>query len=277
MYKISTTLVLSVFLLLSACSKDSNDDSFNDPCGGSSPGGLVSLLISTDDDIQMGMQTVNYIESDTSGMIVMDSVQYKEAYRHIYRIRDTILNSGKVYYKNTFPWRIRLIKDDKTLNAFCTPGGFIYVYTGIIKYLDNETQLAGVMGHEIAHADRRHSARQIVSQYGIIAILSILSGGDPNLLAELSANLVLLKFSREHESEADDYSVRFLYPTVYDPRGAKYFFEKIGSQGTPEFLSTHPDPGNRVVAIENKWSCLGGRTDGQLFDTRYQQFKASLP
>ncbi|MFA6259909.1 MAG: M48 family metalloprotease [Bacteroidia bacterium] len=277
MYKFSTTLSLSFLLLLSACSKDSNDDSFNDPCGGSSPGGFVSLLISTDDDIQMGMQTVNYIESDTSGMIVMDSIQYKEAYRHIYRIRDTILNSGKVYYKNTFPWRIRLIKDDKTLNAFCTPGGFIYVYTGIIKYLDNETQLAGVMGHEIAHADRRHSARQIVSQYGIIALLSILSGGDPNMLAELSANLVLLKFSREHESEADDYSVRFLYPTVYDPRGAKYFFEKIGSQGTPEFLSTHPDPGNRVIAIENKWSCLGGRTDGQLFDTRYQQFKASLP
>lgn len=269
-------IIFSLAVILSGCGKDS-DDSFQDPCGGASPGGLVSMLISTDDDIQMGLQTVHYIESDTSGMIVMDSLQYKEAYRHIYRIRDTILNSGKVYYKNTFPWRVRLIKDDQTLNAFCTPGGFIYVYTGIIKYLDNETQLAGVMGHEIAHADRRHSARQILTQYGFVALLSILSGGDPNQLAVLSANLLFLKFSREHETEADDYSVRFLYPTVYDPRGAKYFFEKIGSQGTPEFLSTHPDPGNRVIAIENKWKCLGGRGDGQTFDARYQQFKASLP
>lgn len=248
-----------------------------DPCGGTTPGGMVDMLISTADDIKMGEQTRDYIESDSSGMIVLDSSKNVAAYAHLYRIRNTILNSGKVYYKSTFPWRLRIIKDDKTLNAFCTPGGFIYVYTGIIKYLDNETQLAGVLGHEMAHADRRHSARQMVKQYGVVALLDILTKGNPNQLEGLAANLLMLKYSREHETEADDYSVRFLYPTVYDPRGAKYFFEKIGSQGVPAFLSTHPDPGNRVKDIEAKWSCLGGRTDGQVYTDRYAQLKAILP
>ncbi len=272
------TIAIFLFLgmLAASCSKSSNDDAFVDPCGGTSPGGLVSLLITPEDDIKMGEQTRDYIESDSSGMKVMDSILYVAAYRHIYRIRDSILNSGKVYYKKTFPWRIRLIKDDSTLNAFCTPGGFIYVYTGIIKYLDNETQLAGVMGHEIAHADRRHSANQMIKQYGVAGLLGILTGGNPGQLTTLATNLLLLKYSRDHEREADDYSVRFLYPTVYDPRGAKYFFEKIGSSGVPEFISTHPDPGNRVTAIEQKWNCLGGRTDGQTFDARYQDFKNSL-
>ena len=269
-------IVIAVIVFVASCSK-SSDSNYNDPCGGSAPGGLVSLLISTDQDIQMGQQTRDYVESDSSGMKILDSAKNVAAYAHIYRMRDTILNSGKVYYKDVFPWRIRIIKDDSTLNAFCTPGGFIYVYTGIIKYLDNETQLAGVMGHEMAHADRRHSAKSMIEQYGLVSLLSIITGGNPGQIASLSANLVLLKYSRDHETEADDYSVRFLYPTVYDPRGAKYFFEKIGSQGVPAFLSTHPDPGNRVTAITAKWTCLGGRSDGQTFDSRYAQFKALLP
>jgi predicted Zn-dependent protease len=274
---------ITLFVLLAAlyggCS-DKKDDPFVDDCGGKAPGGLINLAISEDDDIKMGQSVVNEIESKPAEYPVLDSVQYKDAYAHIYRIRKIVLNSGKVYYKNKFPWRIRLIRDDKTLNAFCTPGGYIYVYTGIIKYLDNETQLAGVMGHEIAHADRRHSANQMLKQYGLTTLLSILTGGDPGLLEQLATNLLLLKYSRNDETEADDYSVRYLYPTEYDPRGAKYFFEKIsagGGVGIPEFLSTHPNPDNRVANIEKMWGCLGGRTDGQLFDTRYQQFKNSLP
>lgn len=276
--KITVLIAFVSVLFISACKKD--DAQYNDPCGGSAPGGLINLLISTNDDLQMGLSVVDEISKNPSQYPVMDSVQYKEAYAHIYRIRDNVLNSGKVYYKETFPWRIRLIRDDKTLNAFCTPGGFIYVYTGIIKYLDNETQLAGVMGHEIAHADRRHSANQMLKQYGLTALLSILTGGDPGALSTLAVNILALKFSRDDETQADDYSVRYLYPTEYDPRGAKYFFEKIeaaGGSSVPEFLSTHPNPGNRVANITTKWECLGGRTDGQTFDTRYQQFKNSLP
>ena len=266
-------------LNISGC-KSKDDKSFEDPCGGKAPGGITNMLISTKQDIQMGLATVHVIDSLSSEYPILDSVQYHEAYAHIYRIRDNILNSGKVYYKNTFPWKVRIIRDDNTLNAFCTPGGYIYVYTGIIKYLDNETQLAGVMGHEIAHADRRHSAKQMVQQMGTQTLIQLLTSGTTQELATLGNNLLALKFSRTDETEADDYSVRYLLGTEYDPQGAKYFFIKISAQGqrsVPEFLSTHPNPENRVTNIENTWKCLGSGGGTATFDSRYTDFKAKLP
>ncbi len=267
-----------IMMSLASCSKDSSPE---DKCTGKTGGGgLVSLLISTSDDVAMGLATVAQIEADKTEYPVLDSAQYNVAYSHIYRITNNILNSGQVYYKDQFVWKVRIIKRDDVLNAFCTPGGYIYVYTGLIKYLDNETQLAGVMGHEIAHADRRHSANQMVKQYGLSTLISIISGGSPSQLASLAANLLLLKYGRADETEADKFSVRYLKDTEYDGRGAKYFFEKLiatgQTGGTPAFLSTHPDPGDRVTNITQTWECLGSKV-GQTFDTRYAQFKTSLP
>jgi predicted Zn-dependent protease len=284
MRKIFFFTILSISILgiagsLSSC-KNNDKENFSDDCGGKAPGGLTSLLISTDQDIAMGKTVAHQIDSLKSEYPVLDSVQYAAAYAHIYRIRDNILNSGKVYYKKTFQWQVRIIHDDSTLNAFCTPGGYIYVYTGIIKYLDNETQLAGVMGHEIAHADRRHSAKQMVQQMGAQTLIQILTSGTTQELATLGNNLLALKFSRSDESEADDYSVRYLLGTEYDPQGAKYFFQKIeaaGGRSIPEFLSTHPSPAHRVEDIEATWKCLGSGGGNATFVARYNDFKATLP
>jgi predicted Zn-dependent protease len=263
--------------LFAGCTSE-KDKSFTDNCGGKAPGGAVGILMSINQDLQMGQASVQQIESDPTNYPVLDSATNHEAYGHIYRIRNTILNSGKVYYKDEFPWRIRIIKDDNTLNAFCTPGGYIYVYTGIIKYLDNEMQLAGVMGHEIAHADRRHSANQMLKQYGVETLIQIFTSGSTQQIAQIGSQLLSLKFSRTDETEADDYSVRYLLGTEYDPQGAKYFFQKIsGSSRVPEFLSTHPNPDNRVLNIEETWKCLGSGGNNGTFDSRYQEFKNSLP
>jgi beta-barrel assembly-enhancing protease len=279
LFSLLSLLVIGTTLTISSC-KSEEDKTYEDDCGGKAPGGLTSVLISTDQDIALGQTVVDQIDSNKAEYPVLDSVLYAAAYAHIYRIRDNILNSGKVYYKKTFPWQIRIIKDDNTLNAFCTPGGYIYVYTGIIKYLDNETQLAGVMGHEIAHADRRHSAKQMVQQMGAQTLIQLLTSGTSQQLAELGNNLLALKFSRNDETEADDYSVRYLLGTEYDPQGAKYFFQKInaaGGRSIPEFLSTHPNPANRVANIEETWKCLGSGGNNATFVARYADFKASLP
>lgn len=237
---------------------------------------VAGLFFSLDDDKQLGKQTADEIASDPATYPLLSESQYATAYGHLTRIRDSILNGGKVEHRNDFLWQVKLIHNDTVLNAFCTPGGYIYVYTGIIKYLDNEAELAGVLGHEIAHADRRHTVQQLTQAYGLQLLLSVVAGDNPGMLAQIAASLTALKFSRNHETEADTYSVIYLYPTSYDARGAKYFFEKIGSQGTPAFLSTHPDPGDRVTNIENKWSTLGGKV-GQTYESRYQDFKNSLP
>lgn len=238
-------------------------------------------IFSVDDDISLGQQLKSEIESDPANYPILNKTQYPAAYQHIYRIRDSILISGNLIYADRFNWDVHIIQNDTILNAFCAPGGYICVYTGIIKFLDNEAQFAGVMGHEMAHADRRHSTDQLTKAYGIQLLLSVLVGNNPNQLAEIAANLAAgvasLAFSRTAENEADEYSVRYLYNTAYDARGVSGFFQKIdASSYPPEFLSTHPNPDNRYDHIDEVWTQLGSKT-GLDFEASYLDFKNSLP
>lgn len=120
-------------------------------------------LFTVQQDIELGAQVAAEIEADKAQFNILDSASNVAAYKYIYGIRDVILETGKVTHKDDFKWQVRIIDNDTTLNAFCTPGGYIYFYTGIIKYLENEAELAGVMGHEMGHADLRHSTRQTQS------------------------------------------------------------------------------------------------------------------
>lgn len=236
-------------------------------------------IFSIEDDKRLGMEVDQEIRSNPSQYPILNENLYPKAYTHLRRITQTLLNSGQVQYKNEFAWKTYIIHDDKTLNAFCTPGGYIYVYTGLIKYLESEDQLAGVMGHEIAHADKRHSTIAMTRQYGYQLLLDIVFGRDKGALARVAVGLREMAYGREAETESDEYSVNCLYPTEYDARGAARFFEKLQAQGTanpPEFLSTHPNPGNRVQNINQKWTSLGAKQGGT-FASRYTEFKNSLP
>ncbi len=250
---------------ISACKKDK-------------AGGGGFNLFSLNDDIQFGAQVAAEIESDPETYPILDSAQNIEAYAHIYRIRDSILNSGNVVHKDDFIWQIRIIEDDSMLNAFCTPGGYIYVYTGLIKFLDAENELAGVMGHEIAHADERHSTEALTKAYGLDVLFAVLLGDD-NALSQVAKGLLNLSYSRNNETESDQRSVEYLYPTAYDARGAAKFFEKMlaaGGSTVPQFLSTHPNPENRVEAINAHWELLGSKV-GETYEQRYITVKNSLP
>ncbi|MFN5786151.1 MAG: M48 family metalloprotease, partial [Flavobacteriia bacterium] len=114
-------------------------------------------IFSVEQDRQLGAQVAHEIDSNIREYPPLDSIRYKEVYQYLYKVRNNILNSGKVDFKDDFTWRLRVIHDDSVLNAFCTPGGYIYIYTGILKFLESEDQFAGVLGHEIGHADMRHS------------------------------------------------------------------------------------------------------------------------
>ena len=235
-------------------------------------------LFTLQDDIALGEQVRSEIESDSSGMQLLDSTEHSKIYGYLYGIRDSLLNSGQVRYKKEFPWRIRIIKDDSTLNAFCAPGGYIYIYTGILKYLDAEDQLAGVLGHEMGHADLRHSTRQLTKMYGVQTIISLIAG-DRELVKQVTSSLIGLSFSRTHEKEADECSVRYLCPTHYNSDAGALFFEKISKEGgasPPEILSTHPDPGNRVEAYrthKQTYGCIGELNQAE----RYQKMIQTLP
>lgn len=256
--------ILMLFAVIAGCDKNDN-----------------FVVFSTENDVQLGQQVQAEIANDPS-MKILPASQYPEVYNFLYHVRDGILNSGKVAYKDEFAWEVYVIDDDQTLNAFATPGGYIYVYTGLIKYLDHADDLAGVMGHEMAHADLRHTIRTLQKTYGVQVLLSAALGKDPGVLqqiaAQIAGQLAGLKFSREYETEADEYSVDYLAGTEYACNGAAYFFTKITASGEgqpPEFLSTHPNPENRVENINAKAQAIGCDTS-LATNTEYDAVKASL-
>ncbi|MBR9920138.1 MAG: M48 family metalloprotease [Bacteroidetes bacterium] len=244
-------------------------------CGGQ--GGKGLNLFSIEDEIALGKQVKQEIESNPQDYPILPEAGNQQIYSYIRGLGDRLLKTGQVAYRNDFAWEIKIIDDDQTLNAFCTPGGYIYVYTGLIKFLDAEDELMGVLGHEIAHAALRHSTRQLTKLYGIQVLTSVITGNsDPGMIEQIALALVSLKFSRGHETEADQYSVIYMCGTDMNAAGAAGFFEKMEDQPSPpEFLSTHPNPGNRVLEIKEdkvEYGCSGSKTN----QTTYQKMKALL-
>ncbi len=235
-------------------------------------------LFSVNEDVRLGKQVSDQIAASPSEFPVLPKQSNREAYAALEKIKSKLMNTGRVKYKDRFAWKLAIIHDDKTLNAFATPGGYIYVYTGLIKFLDNEAQLAGVLGHEIGHSDLRHSTRQMTKSYGLSVLLEA-SLGNQQAIKDVAGGLLSLKFSRNHETEADEFSVMCMCRTDYPADGAAGFFRKIGSQGgakPPVFMSTHPDPGNRVQKIEQKARELGCRGKNT-YAADYARLKQILP
>lgn len=265
--RIKSIASLSLIIFLSACGMINEKNK-----------GKGINVFTIDQDMALGAQVEGEILADPVQFPILDSASNKEVYQYLYNVRDKILNSGNVDFKDEFAWKIRVIHNDSTLNAFCTPGGYIYVYTGILKFLDNEAELAGVLGHEMGHADMRHSTRQMTQMFGVQILLDVLAG-DRVALKQITGALIGLKFSRNHEKEADECSVKYLCPTDWNAAGGAGFFEKIQSMGgprQPEFLSTHPDPGNRIEDFQNNKVTQGCKGE-QTYNIEYKTMMSRLP
>lgn len=222
------------------------------------------VLFSIEDDKALGLQVSEQVDSTyrSSGQLLernSTNQQIKTAYTHLDKIVNRVLNSGEVQYRDQFAWTIKIIDDKEMLNAFATPGGYIYVYTGLLDFLEDEDHFAGVLAHEIAHADQRHSIKQLQRSYGINLLLSIVLGNNADALQQIAGQvagtLAGLQFSRSAETEADAYSVNYLAGSdYYACDGAAGFFIKMNKEAAqgnpPEFLSTHPNPENRIQDIE---------------------------
>jgi len=179
---------------------------------------------------------------------------------------------------------VRVIDDPKTVNAFATPGGYLYLYSGLLLAADNEAEVAGVLAHEAGHVVGRHVERQMVNAYGLQALASMAIGSNPSLAQEIAAGIASTGLMRAHgrseEIEADEYGARYAARAGYDPHAMITFFKKLGAmeQQTPGLLGwlrTHPTSRAR---IDN----LRGYIDDhhlrgtELDATRHQQIKRRL-
>ena len=166
--------------------------------------------------------------------------------------------------QNSYTWEFFVIENSEEANAFCLPGGKVFVYTGIFKYASNDDELAAVMGHEIGHALARHGAERMsagqVQQIGGQVLSAVMQGrGNPQNTAMVMQAFgigsqlgVMLPHSRTQEYEADNIGLVLAAKAGYNPQSALSFWEKFSKSGKtpPEYLSTHPAPTNRIAKIK---------------------------
>ncbi len=162
-----------------------------------------------------------------------------------------------------YPFDYHLLADTKTVNAFALPGGQIFITEALFSRLETEGQLAGVLGHETGHVVARHSAAQmakssltqgLVQAVGVASSDSVQGARTAAAVASMVGNFINMKYGREDELEADKLGLRFMHAAGYDPRSMirvmEILKEASGGSSQPQFMSTHPDPGNRIQHIQ---------------------------
>jgi predicted Zn-dependent protease len=244
-------------------------------------------IIPVSKDVELGLQIDQEIRKNPKEYpILKDRPDIKS---YVEGIGKKILSSPEIQRNDIFAYQFELIKDDSTVNAFCTPGGYIYVYTGLLKFLDNEATLAGVIGHEIAHAERRHATKRMTAALGAEILVAVVLGEKPSQTAQIAANLTtglsILAYGRAEETESDLYSIKYMQSTEYYPGAIRFFFEKVlGARSTrggalERSLSTHPLPQDRVENVQRILAQLGNTraTEENLFSKRYQEVRRKLP
>jgi predicted Zn-dependent protease len=214
----------------------------------------ADILISDEQEEELGAQVKQQLEQKEGLKYFNDPVveQYvKDLFAKIRPLADKD--------RDNVNWRVFVVDDAKTVNAFATPGGYVYVITGLLLTATDEAEVLSVLAHESGHVVGRHSARQMVEVYGLETVLSVALGKDPSILSEMAAKIgangALLANSRAHETEADEYGATYTSGASYDPRGLIRFFQKLqGDDGnTPQvmkWLSTHPATEDRIAHIE---------------------------
>jgi len=235
------TLVIAL-CLLSACTLTQRRDTEK---------AVAQTLISDDQEFQLGLQVHEQLKKDNTKFLENQTVElYVESLA-----RKLISQANK---ERQLEWRWFVIDDPNTVNAFATPGGRIYVYTGLLLAAENEAEVIGVLGHEIGHVVGRHSARQLVAQYGLQTVTSMALGKSSNEIVALTAGLAgktaQLAYGRDMELEADQYGARYASGAGYDPRALATFFDKLkakyGDTGpVMTFFSTHPANSDRIAKI----------------------------
>ena len=218
---------------------------------------VLEWFISDEEEVSMGTDFYNQILANPNEYPVLDTVG-NEKNRLLYDYIDSI-GHWTADHQNVRPeneylkYSFTVIDKETEVNAFAIPGGYVFLYSGLIKAATNEAEIAGVLAHEIAHIAERHGVDQLVKQRGVDYVKQLIFGNDPSLIAEVVTSLVFLKFSRENEYEADSNAIEFLIKGGYNPNGMKTFLQLLADNSGWNFepVSTHPDPQKRVEAAQS--------------------------
>jgi predicted Zn-dependent protease len=212
---------------------------------------VVGCSVSTEQELQLGAANHQKFEQQSGG-------RYNDPQVQSY-VNAVGMQMARLAGRPEMKWQFHVLASDQ-INAFAVPGGYIYITKGLLFRMTNEAQLAGVLGHEAGHIAGRHSAQQIersqtvgilTAGFGIVAEQAgYAAAGD---LGKVTSELYLLRYSRDHEKEADMLGLKYMTQAGYNPQGLVELMQILktasggkSSGGLGEWTSTHPDPGNRI-------------------------------
>ncbi len=263
--KYLTTLCIAILLLLVACVT-------------TGPGGKKSfILMSTDQELQIGMGMAEEIAKSEKRLPDETWQRY---------LNDVGQKIVKVSDRRDIEYHFTVIESDE-MNAFATPGGYVYFYTGLLKSIANEGEMAAVMAHEISHVVARHGVKRVQTAMGAAMALQLIAGEGGSELMNAAINvgmgLLMAGYSRDAEREADRYGIIYMKAAGYDPNAAITMFEKLAAAGGSgggvfeSMVSSHPETQERIANARAEITQLGGGAGLTVNQKKYQDMKARLP
>lgn len=220
-------------------------------------------LVSESQEVQMGLEGAQQV-SQLMGLLADSGFQ-----AYVNGLGQQLAARSE---RPQLPWGFRVV-DDPVVNAFALPGGQIFVTRGILTHFNSEAELVSVLGHEIGHVTAKHSVRQMsrtqLAQLGLgIGMILKPSLQDVGQIASAGLGVLFLKFGRDDENQADELGFKYALSNGYDVRDMLSVFQTLdrisgtSGRGMPEWLSTHPNPGNRYQSTQQRIAALNRNLDG---------------
>lgn len=211
------------------------------------------LSLTTEQEIALGLQSAPEMIAEYGG----ESPDTR-AQQVVDQVGQTIVNNTVA---RSTPWQFdfHVLNDANTVNAFALPGGQVFITEALLSRLQTQDQLAGVLAHEITHVLARHSAQQIAKSEltnGLVGAVGVAAGtADAQQTAAMIGQLINMKYGRDDETQSDEFGVCLMRAAGYDPQGMVEVMQILqqasGGGSQPEFMSTHPNPENRIRKIQD--------------------------
>lgn len=182
------------------------------------------------DHIVIGQKMATQIDALPEVFNKLDSIEYEDAYEYLNTLISTLKLTAVVKHRDDFNWKVTLLYDDDIESAFTLPGGHVYVYTGLLHFLQGEHELMAILANEIAYADKELSALALRDEHGGVFLGNITLGKEVKELSEVVEDFPFIEYSEEKVFDADEFAISLICPFQYDINGLKDFLRRTNGR-----------------------------------------------
>jgi len=229
-----------------------------------------------EDQDEIGKTLKTLIVNSPDRYHILEQSENADFYKYVNTLMDMLANTDYVTNRVNFKWDVTIIQDDNVTTSFITPGGHLFIYTGLLKFINSETELFSILAHEVNYADSGNLMERLVSTFGKDVIGDLLLGYDIPTTRAVANSLENISYTEQEVLIADRYALNIICPFQYDAIGLKTFLERANSNSFEiQWLETHPSSITRIESIEEYAVNCGIEED--TFTQRYLEYKALLP